>query len=772
MLKLGQRTRSSVNPWKSCLIGNLFHRKVRKCKHSRRCFNTKAEEVTVEAVFSNNRTLSLTTGKYARFANGSVLAEMGDTAVMVTAVAKQKPSSGGFVPLIVDYRQKSAAAGRIPTNFLRREMGPSEKEILSARLIDRSVRPLFSPNFRYETQIVCNLLAVDHVNLPDVCAVNAASAALSVSDIPWNGPVAAVRMGLCDNEIIVNPTRRELQASSLDLVVSATKQNLVVMLEGKGDIVLLNDIQKAIKQGTREAQHVINCIEKLQKTHGRPKRTLDSPPEVSDDIVQAIRLACEIKLREIFRDETHDKISRDTAVNVLRENVLESVRSDFPDADVHQIEGTFSKYCREVFRELIFERNLRCDGRGLDDLRNISCKIDLHKPLHGSALFQRGQTQVFCTVALDSQESAMKLDTLAALDSGSKAKNFFLHYEFPPYATGEIGRLGPIGRREMGHGALAEKGLLPTLPSDFPFTVRLTSEVLESNGSSSMASVCGGSLALMDAGVPVSAPAAGVAIGLVTKYQQDDTKHLEDYRLLTDLLGIEDYMGDMDMKVAGTRKGVTAVQVDLKIPGLPLKVMMEALQKATDAKGKILDIMKLTLSEARRVKKDSWPVSDKITIEPHQRSKLIGPGGVNIRKIYLQTGAQLSAETETSFTLFAPSLAAMDEAREVIEEFLKADKVPDLEFGGIYTAKIVDVKDIGVMVTLYPSMPPALLHNSQLDQRKIAHPSVLGLEVGQEIQVKYFGRDPVSGYMRLSRKVLQGPSTTVRNLDRSEQSDV
>ncbi|XP_055679387.1 polyribonucleotide nucleotidyltransferase 1, mitochondrial [Lutzomyia longipalpis] len=760
-----------ARPWKSCLLGNLIHRKVRKCKSLHRCLTSGVEDATVEAVFSNNRTLTLTSGKYARFANGSVVAQMGDTAVMVTTVAKQKPTSGGFVPLVVDYRQKSAAAGRIPMNFLRRELGPSEKEILSARLIDRSVRPLFSQDFRYETQIVCNLLAVDNANLPDICAVNAASAALSVSDIPWNGPIGAVRVGLCDNEIIINPTRRELQASSLDLVVTATKQNLVVMLEGRGDVVLLNDVQKAIKQGTREAQHVINSIEKLAKTHGRPKRVLEALPEVPEEVFQALRMASEIRLREIFRDTTHDKISRDVAVTAVRTEVLEKVRGDFPDTEGYLIEGAFNKYCREVFRELIFERDLRCDGRGMDDLRNISCRIDLHRPLHGSALFQRGQTQVFCTVALDSQESALKLDTISALDSGARAKNFFLHYEFPPYATGEVGRIGPIGRREMGHGALAEKGLMPTLPSDFPFTVRLTSEVLESNGSSSMASVCAGSLALMDAGVPVSAPAAGVAIGLVTKCE--DTKHLEDYRLLTDILGIEDYMGDMDMKIAGTRKGLTAIQADIKIPGLPLKVVMEALQKATDAKGKILDIMKLTISEYRRVKKDSWPVSDKITVEPHQKAKLIGPGGVNLRRIYLETGAQLTAESETIFTLFAPSVAAMDEAREFIEELLKADKVPDLEFGGIYTAKIVDVKDIGVMVTLYPSMPPALLHNSQLDQRKIAHPSVLGLEVGQEIQVKYFGRDPVSGFMRLSRKVLQGPSTTVRNLDKGgEQNGV
>lgn len=295
-----------------------------------------------------------------------------------------------------------------------------------------------------------------------------------------------------------------------------------------------------------------------------------------------------------------------------------------------------------------------------------------------------------------------------------------LHYEFPPYATGEVGRIGGVGRRELGHGALAEKSLLPTLPNDYPFTVRLTSEVLESNGSSSMATVCGGSLALMDAGVPVSAPAAGVAIGLITKYENDDTKHLQDYRILTDILGIEDYLGDMDMKVAGTRKGFTAIQADLKIPGIPLKVVMESLQKATDAKSKILDIMSEVIKEPRKTKKDCWPVTERLTVEPQQRAQLIGPSGLNLRKLYVETGCTATTEDETTFSLFAPSQAAMNEAKEMIDTFLVAkERIPDLEFGGIYSAKITELRDTGVMVVLYDGMPPALLHNSQLDQRKV-----------------------------------------------------
>ncbi|XP_046686776.1 polyribonucleotide nucleotidyltransferase 1, mitochondrial-like [Homalodisca vitripennis] len=343
--------------------------------------------------------------------------------------------------------------------------------------------------------------------------------------------------------------------------------------------------------------------------------------------------------------------------------------------------------------------------------------------------------------------------------SGIKEKNFFLHYEFPPYATNEVGRSGPFQRRELGHGALAERGLRSVVPTDFPFTIRLTSEVLESNGSSSMASVCGGSLALMDAGVDISAPAAGVAIGLVTRCENDDTKHLTDYRILTDILGIEDYMGDMDFKMAGTKKGISAIQVDVKVPGLPLKVIMEAVQAATDAKSKIIDIMNKTISKPRQPRKSNWPVSVTLDVPVHKRGKLIGPGGNNLKKIMLETGAQVIPDEEAGFRVFAPNQEAMDEAQEMINSLLKSEQEPQLEFGAIYTAKVVELREIGVMVTLYPTMVPALLHNSQLDQRKINHPSALGLEVGQEIQVKYFGRDPVSGLMRLSRKVLQSPTS-------------
>ncbi|XP_063232104.1 polyribonucleotide nucleotidyltransferase 1, mitochondrial [Bacillus rossius redtenbacheri] len=738
----------------------------RLCDAALRNFSDNVSRVPeVDIHFSNGRVLRLSTGKYARFADGCAVAELGDTSVMVTAVSKAKPSPAQFLPLVVDYRQKAAAAGRIPTNFLRRELGPTEREVLAGRLVDRSLRPLFPEGYCHETQVVCNLLAVDGVHDPEVASVNAASAALSLSDIPWNGPVGAVRVGLVAGEVVVNPTRREQAESTLNLLVTAARHSLVVMLEGSAENVLQQDLLKSIKAGVKECQAVVQAIQQLQRHYGKAKRAVDPAPGPSEDLVRAVRSLCEMRLREVFRDRSHDKLSRDAAVQAIRTDVLDKLSKGFEEpVDANVVSTVFGQICKETFRSMIFEENIRCDGRTASELRSVSCQVDLYRPLHGSALFQRGQTQVLCTVALDSPDSALKLDPVTVLTSGLKEKNFFLHYEFPPYATKEIGRSGPTGRRELGHGALAEKALRPIVPKDFPFTIRLTSEVLESNGSSSMATVCGGSLALMDAGVPVSQAAAGVAVGLVSRYEGSDTKHLGDYRLLTDILGIEDYMGDMDFKLAGTKKGITALQADVKVPGLPLKVVMEAVLQATEAKSALIDIMNDTLSKPRK-QKDNWPVIEKLEVPPNKRGRFVGPGGSNLRRLMVETGVQVSQAEETTFTVFAPCRSAMEEAKELMEQWLASEREPELEFGAVYTAKVVEVRDIGVMVTLYPSMPPTLLHNSQLDQRKVSHPSALGLQAGSEMQVKYFGRDPVSGMMRLSRKVLQSPaSAAVRDL--------
>ncbi|XP_065563660.1 polyribonucleotide nucleotidyltransferase 1, mitochondrial-like isoform X2 [Artemia franciscana] len=652
-----------------------------------------SSNVAEEAKLSNGRSVRLSTGKLARFADGAAVASLGETSVMVTAVSKAKSTNTSFLPLVVDYRQKAAAAGRIPTNFLRRELGATEKEILTSRMIDRSLRPLFPVGYFYETQVMCNLLAVDGVYDPEVLSINAASAALSISDIPWNGPVAAVRVAYIDNEVIINPTRQELAHSDLNLVVSASKDNLIVMLEASGNNLENNKFIKCIEDGVAECQIITKSIERLQSVAGKPKREVQSIAQPDEETRTFLKMLCVNKLRDIFSDFTHDKISRDVSVSQVRAETLEKVRMNFPTADPAVCSEYFNKILKEIFRNLIFETERRCDGRLLTEVRPISCEVNLQRPLHGSSLFQRGQTQVFSTVAFDSPDSAMKGDALSVLLGGLKEKNFFLHYEFPPYATNETGRAGAYGRREIGHGALAEKGLRPVIPSNFPFTIRLTSEVLESNGSSSMATVCGGSMALMDAGVQISSPAAGVAIGLVTKLDEEKNKSFPEYKILTDLLGIEDYLGDMDFKIAGTGTGITALQADIKLPGITMDVVSEAIYRAHDAKKHILDIMKSTIPVARLQRKDNWPVTEKLEVPVHKRSRLFGLGGGNLKKLTAVTGVQ------------------------------------------------------------------------------VHHPSALGLDAGKEITVKYFGRDPVSGKMRLSRKVLLGTASPVaKSLNNGENT--
>nr|XP_031531446.1 polyribonucleotide nucleotidyltransferase 1, mitochondrial [Vicugna pacos] len=691
------------------------------------------------AVDLDSRKLEISSGKLARFADGSAVVQCGD--------CKTKPSPSQFMPLVVDYRQKAAAAGRIPTNYLRREIGSSDKEILTSRVIDRSIRPLFPAGYFYDTQILCNLLAVDGVNEPDVLAINGASVALSLSDIPWNGPIGAVRIGMIDGECIVNPTRKEMSSSTLNLIVAGAPKSQIVMLEASAENILQQDFCHAIKVGVKYTQQIIQGIQQLVKEIGVTKRTPQKLFIPSPDIVKHAHKFAMEKLYAVFTDHEHDKISRDEAINKIRLDTEEQLKEKFPEVDSYEIIESFNVAAKEVFRSIILNEYKRCDGRDLTSLRKINCEVDMFKILHGSALFQRGQTQVLCTVTFDSLESSIKSDRIITAINGIKDKNFMLHYEFPPYATNEIGKVTGVNRRELGHGALAEKALYPVIPKDFPFTIRVTSEVLESNGSSSMASACGGSLALMDAGVPISSAVAGVAIGLVTKNNADKGE-IEDYRLLTDILGIEDYHGDMDFKIAGTSKGITALQADIKLPGIPVKIVMEAIQQASVAKKEILQIMNKAISKPRASRKENGPV-----VETSIKLYYI--------KLFFLKGVTISQVDEETFSVFAPTPSAMHEARDFITEICKDDQEQQLEFGAVYTATITEIRDSGVMVKLYPNMTAVLLHNTQLDQRKIKHPTALGLEVGQEIQVKYFGRDPADGRMRLSRKVLQSPATTV-----------
>ncbi|GIY42052.1 polyribonucleotide nucleotidyltransferase 1, mitochondrial [Caerostris darwini] len=509
----------------------------------------------------NRQPLRFSFGLLAKFADGSCTANLGDTSVLVTAVSKAKNSVASFVPLLVDYRQKASAAGRIPTNHLRREIGVTEQEILTSRVIDRSIRPLFPKGFGFETQLSCNLLAVDGIYDPDVVSINAASAALALSDIPWNGPIGAVRVGLVDGKIIINPTRKELSQSCLNLVVAATGHNQVVMLEASANNILQQDFIEALKE------------------------------EPSAEIMDSTKLLLKVKIEEILTNYSLNKISRGIEIDVVKQETVEKLKENYPDCDTALLYESANIVVKDIFRNLIMETRKRCDGRDLQDLRDISCDVNLYKPLHGSAVFQRGQTQVFCTVSFDSLDAAYKADSISVLTGGIEEKKFMVHYEFPPYATNDIGRSGSFGRRELGHGALVEKSLRPVVPSDFPLTVKLTSEVFESNGSSSMASVCGGSMALMDAGVSICAPVAGIAMGLISVPNLKRPYEIEDYRILTDILGLEDYLGDMDFKIAGSEKSISALQLDVKVPGVPLQVIKDAIEQGIEGKDKILNIM-------------------------------------------------------------------------------------------------------------------------------------------------------------------------------------
>ncbi|RWS07529.1 Polyribonucleotide nucleotidyltransferase 1-like protein [Dinothrombium tinctorium] len=743
-----------------------------------RCrLSTSVKEVKVE--LSDSRCMHLSTGKLAKFADGCCVASSGDTNVMVTVVSRSSTSpSASFIPLTVDFRHKSAAVGKIPTNFFRRDLGANEKEILTSRVIDRSIRPLFPSGYFNETQVICNTLSIDGVHDPDVLSINAASAALTLSDVPWHGPVGAVRVGLVNNEVVINPTRKELLSSKINFIITGAPNKSVLMIDGHAkEPISVNDLRKVLSKALKETQKVITEIRKLEAIAAKPKRTVEKFFIPTQEQIESVKAIAETRLSEILTNHSHDKISRDSELTVVRQDVLEKLKENYTEELPVVLLEAYNEAFKDVYRNIVFETNTRCDGRNLSQLRNISCEVGLYKPLHGSSIFQRGQTQVLCSLTLDSHESAMKVDPISALFGGMTEKNFMLHYEFPSYATNEIGRVGSFGRREIGHGALAEKALRAIVPPDFPFTIRLNCEVLESNGSSSMASVCAGSLALLDAGVNILAPAAGVAIGLLSRTKKahnednssdnDRSGEESEYKVLTDILGIEDYLGEMDFKIAGTKDAFTAIQLDTKLKkGIPLSVLFEAINSSISAKKEILSIMNSVIRKPNESRRETWPVIKNIEIPPHKRAALFGFGGHTLKRLSSEIGVRITPDEEDKnlFQIFAPNQSAMDEADEFISGVLaEEDYEPQLDFGGVYNSKIVEIKENGVLIELHPKMKPVFLHLKELDQRKVRHPSALGLEVGQELQVKYFGRDPTTGHIRISRRILQMTTPKAKN---------
>ncbi|XP_060581792.1 polyribonucleotide nucleotidyltransferase 1, mitochondrial-like [Ruditapes philippinarum] len=732
-----------------------------KCHIYRRYLNTRTRR-SIEIDISPQNKMLIEIGSMARFADGSVVAKCGDTAVLVAVTSKSDTnSSAQFLPLTVDYRQKYAAAGRIPTNHLRRELGPSDKEILTSRVIDRSLRTRFPSDYFFETQITCNMLSIDGVNDPDIASINAASAALCISDIPWNGPVGAVRVGLLKGKLgngrfVINPSRKEQSESDLNLVIATDVDDNVVMLEGEANNIPYREFTDAVHYGAQHATHIAKQFQKFLNGNVY-KRKYFQPSQLPEEMFKDIELKASESINEILNTASHDKISRDRSLQNTRFKVIENLSNKYQSKEeVQELHLVYNAVVKKLIREQIIFQGVRCDGRLKENLRNISCEVDLYPPLHGSALFQRGQTQVLSTVAFDSKYRGFKSDPISVLTGDTKEKNFMLHYEFPSYAVNELKAGGSKNRRELGHGALAEKGLRAIIPEEFPFCIRLTCEVLESNGSSSMASICGGSLALMDAGVNIKEPAAGIAIGLVTNEESDP----KEYHLLADISGFEDFYGEMDMKIGGTVSGLTAIQMDLKNSGIPLDTVCEAVDLAKKKISHIISIMKKQskLEAPRNTMKKCRPVIEKLTVTPTQARSFAGVGGINFKRLQSETGVLIQNVDDNTYEIFAPNKDAMDEAMLMIDDILESKKAPELEFSAVYEALITEIKDFGVMVQLHPAMEPVLLHNSQLDHRRVSHPSALGLEVGQKISVKYFGRDPTTGAVRLSKKVLTAPS--------------
>src|SRR5437764_1818934 len=568
--------------------------------------------------------ISIETGKIARLADGAVVVTCGDTIVLASAVSATAIKEGqDYFPLTVDYREKAAAVGKFPGGYFKREGRPTEKETLTSRMTDRPLRPLFPRGYFYDTQIISILLSADGENDPDILAMNGASAALSISDIPFAGPIGAVRVGRVNGEFVANPTHDERAQSDLDLVYVGT-ENDVIMIEGSANEMPEAELTKALEFAHGHAREMIQAQKELASRVGKPKREVQLL-HVNQEMVDIARQIAGDRLEQALR--TEGKSARAKAIDALREEVTAAIQQKFPDADSFSISQAFEFVEKKMFRASILEKQQRVDGRGYNDLRPITCEVGVLPRAHGSAIFQRGETQALALATLAPIEEAQMID---AYGGGEQSKRFILHYNFPPFSVGETGRTGGASRREIGHGALAERSLEPVVPgeNDFRYAIRISSEIMESNGSTSMASVCGGMLALMDAGVPVKRPVAGISVGLVTEHGED--RQLKRYELLTDIIGSEDHFGDMDFKLCGTDAGVTGYQLDLKLPGITHKIMAEAIFRAREARMKILEIMRAKLDKPRPELSKYAPRIETNKINPEKIGALIGPGGKTI----------------------------------------------------------------------------------------------------------------------------------------------
>jgi len=688
-------------------------------------------QVSVEV---GGRSLILETGKIAKQANGAIVARYGDTFILNTACMATKPNDKDFLPLTVDYREYTYSAGKIPGGFFKREGRPTEKEILVSRLIDRPMRPLFPESWRNETQINALVMSADSENDPDVIAVTGAAAAAYCSDLPFTTPIAAVRVGLLNGQLVANPTVAEQKTSLLNIVIAGSEQ-AIVMVESGALEVSEDTVVEALEFGHAQIKKIIGAVKELG-AQLKVQKVEVQPLPFDQSIYDSLKKSIGADLKDALNTEKHPKKESYHLVDELKDKVAATV----PEEEEEKLALTkraFDRLKEDIFRDEILNARRRPDGRAFDQIRKITCEVGLLPRVHGSALFTRGETQALATLTLGTKEDQQRLDLLFEQDT---FKRFMLHYNFPPFSVGEVKPVRGPGRREIGHGALAERALQSLLPPevDFPYAMRLVSDILESNGSSSMATVCGGSLAMMDAGVPLKSPCAGIAMGLVTG-------DAGTYAIITDIAGAEDHYGDMDFKVAGTRQGITALQMDIKVTGITIAMMREALAQAKKARVEILDIMDATISEARPAISTYAPRLYKLTIPTDKIRDLIGPGGKKIKSIIEATGVKIDVHEDGTVHIFSTSGAGGDAALAMVREVTAS-----AEIGKTYLGKVVRLAEFGAFVELFPGTD-GLLHISEISEHRIRDVRD-ELKLGDQVMVKVLSIE--GNKIRLSRKAL------------------
>lgn len=688
--------------------------------------------ITKKQIAFNGQNFLIETGKLAKQANGAAWVQLGDTVVLAAVVMDDKPAEDrDFFPLTVDYREKAYAAGKIPGGFFKREGKPSENEILSARLIDRSIRPLFDKKFRNEIQMNVMVLSADKVNDADVLGITAASVALGLSNIPFDGPIAGVRVACVNGQMIANPTFEQQAQSNIDLVIAASAES-IIMVEGEAQEISEDEMIDALNFGHEEIRKIIDLQKEIIAEAGKPKTTMPAAEDLTT-LKQAVQALCVNEYQRLVR--VPEKAERRDGIKALAEKVKTELAEKFPEKET-AIAEILHDTEKSIMREMVLSENLRLDGRNVDQIRDISIEVGILPRAHGSALFTRGQTQALAAATLGTKIDEQRIEEL----EGEFRKTYMLHYNFPSFSTGEVKPNRGVSRREVGHGNLAERALKPMIPGEkiFPYTLRIVSDVLESNGSSSMATVCAGSLSLMDAGVPIKEPVAGIAMGLI--------KEGDRVAVLTDILGDEDHLGDMDFKVAGTRTGITAFQMDIKITGISTEIMRNALDRAKKARFFLLDKMTAVIDKPRAQLSQYAPRILSIKIPIDCIGKVIGPGGKNIREIIERTGAAIDISDDGTVLVASVDPGAGEMAAGIIR-----DMTAEVEIGAVYSGRVKRIMKFGAFVEVLPGKE-GLVHISELDHKRVGRVEDV-VRIGDEVKVKVIKVDN-EGRIDLSRKVL------------------